>query len=316
MYKKIISLSLTIVTCFLLASCKSEVVESQKVAGYSYETLQLDGKKVTQHLSKSPEKVLVIGEKNAERMSYFGLEDKIAGLAYLESANEKDIKYPVISKEWTSKESVIQLKPDLIYGISTVFQDDRLGDFSFWNKQNIAVGTTSNYTTGISPEAFHGEIEEFGQIFNITEKTTKFINNQKEEIETIIKESKGKLSEESILFIASDGRGNYYYYPANYHLVDDITHDLDANYLDLGEELITLSPETLIKLNPEKIIFTKFMAIDEKDSWLENPALNKVSAIQNKEILTLSYDDVIRGNENLSRSYKNISEFLKADKND
>lgn len=314
MYKKVFSLLSIIVPCFLLFGCKETQEEVKEKAGYSYETYDLSGQKSQQHLIKEPEKVLVIGEKNAERLLSFDLGEKIASLAYLETVDNEKIKdIPILSKEWPSKEAVLELKPDLIYGISTVFQDDRLGDFSFWNKQGIGIGTTSNYQIGVSPEQFFDEIKELGEIFNIEDQTNQFIDEEKESITKVIDDSKGKLTKDSVLFIASDGRGNYYYYPENYHLVDDIMLDLKANYLDLGDELITLSHESVIDLNPDRIIFTSFMGDEkkqEKDPWLTHSSLSQVKAIKNEQVLEVSYDDVIRGNENLGETYQVISDFL------
>ena len=85
MNKKAVKLSLIIVSCFLLIGCQSKINKTSELKGYSFETLTLEGNVSKQHLEKVPEKVLVIGEKNAERMIYFGIEDRIAGLAYLES---------------------------------------------------------------------------------------------------------------------------------------------------------------------------------------------------------------------------------------
>ena len=294
--------------------CEAKPEEIKREVSYVYETYTLGGEKVKQELNNVPEKVLVIGEKNAERLMYFGLEEQIASLAYLETVDNDKIKnISVLSKEWPLKESVLQLKPDLIYGVSTVFQKDRLGDFSFWNKQGIAIGTTSNYEIGVSPNQFYDEIREMGDIFQITEKTDSFINMQKEHIDKTIESSKGHLSNDSVLFIASDGRGNYYYYPDNYHLVDDVLRDLEGNYMDLGDQLITLSHESLLDLNPDRIIFTSFMdgeTVNSTDGWLTHKAIKNVKAIKNKRILEVYYDDVIRGNENLSQVYQTVSEFL------
>ncbi|MFW7431073.1 ABC transporter substrate-binding protein [Vagococcus carniphilus] len=316
MYKKLlVSLSL-IVTCFIISGCHETTKADQSKDGYSFETLNLEGKKVEQHVKKSPNKVLVIGEKNAERLIYFGLEEKIDKLAYLESVNNKKIKgISVLAKEWPSKEAVVKAKPDLIYGISTAFQKDRLGDFNFWNEQGIAIGTTSNYKNGISLDNYFLEIEELGHIFNMNQKTDRFIKEQKESIKKVTDQKK-KVGRESILFVASDGRGNYYYYPDEYSLVDEVVRELDGNYLDLGEEVVNLSYESLIKINPEKIIFTSFMASEGgKDSlkWLEHDSLKNVAAIKNKEILEMNYDDVIRGNENISNVYQEIYDFLKVE---
>lgn len=315
MLKKIAINVFLIVSCFVFSGCHTQSEANNKSVdkGYNFNTLTLEGEKVTQHVSKSPEKVLVIGEKNAERLIYFGLEERIESVAYLESNDNKKIKdIPILAKEWPSKESVVTLKPDLIYGISTAFQKDRLGDFSFWNDQHIAIGTTSNYKNGISPANYFSEIKELGDIFNIEKTTTNFIKEQKRNIEKLTKNQQ-EISADKVMFIASDGRGNYYYYPDEYSLVDDVVCDLGGNYLDLGDQVLTLSHESLMKINPDRIIFTTFMksASDESGmKWLEDSSLKNVTAIKQNKLLEVNYDDAIRGNENISNLYQEINHFL------
>ena len=59
----------------------------------------------------------------AELMIEFGLQDRVVGVGYLDqsfSKYEDEIsKMPVMSKSWPSVESIIALKPDIIYAMSS-----------------------------------------------------------------------------------------------------------------------------------------------------------------------------------------------------
>ncbi len=92
-----------------------------------------------------------------------GEEERIVGLAYLDksfSDYESQIKnLPIITDMWPSKESILELKPDLIISMSSAFQKDRIGDISFWNERGIPVLAGINYTIGRTIDSFFDDMD-------------------------------------------------------------------------------------------------------------------------------------------------------------
>ena len=81
-----------------------------------------------------------------------------------------------------------------------------------------------------------------------------------------------------------------------------------------GEIQIELSDEIIIKNNPDKIIIAEFQSKDKDkviDSLLNNKNLQSVNAIKNNEVFLIDYTSAVRGDIEISNTYKTLSTFLK-----
>ena len=133
--------------------------------------------------NKCPEKVVCTNQTQTELLLYFGLDKYIAGMAYLDGEIRDDLKpqYEALKaagkeltvKGYPSKETVLALEPDFIFGWRSAFADEALGDVSEWH--NMGVGTmvlrcSNNTVPERNLEAVLADIEDIGKIFNIEEK--------------------------------------------------------------------------------------------------------------------------------------------------
>ncbi len=161
MLKKKASILLAIALCFTALTACSQKDTTQNIISNSSSgsvenisqqnkhyplTLSIyddKGNEMQQTIEKEPQRIVVVGQGFAEWMIGLGEEKRIVGLAYLDksfSEYEAQIKnLPIITDMWPSKESILELKPDLIISMSSAFQKDRLGDISFWNERGIPV---------------------------------------------------------------------------------------------------------------------------------------------------------------------------------
>ncbi len=98
---------------------------------------------------KKPEKVVCTNQTQTELMLYFGLDEYIAGTAYLDGTIRDDLlaQYDALKaagkeltvKGYPTKEVVLALEPDFIFGWRSAFADKSLGDVSEWH--NLGVKT-------------------------------------------------------------------------------------------------------------------------------------------------------------------------------
>ncbi|MGX7013266.1 ABC transporter substrate-binding protein [Vagococcus silagei] len=319
MSKKFSTLTLTILLCFSLVACKSETSKAKTSQGLTYEIYDTGGKKITQDLTKTPTKVTVIGQSIAEMMAYFDLENRIQSISYLEDqtiTNKKLKDIPVLAKLWPTKEVLIAQDTDLIYSLTTAFDDDRIGSIDEWNTQGVPVVTTSNYAIGKSIPNYLDEIRLMGKLFQIENKTNKFIETQEKREQKIKEQSKALNTQPSVLLIATDGRGHYYYYPRNFSLVDEMVEGSGGKYLELSDTYLEISLEAVIKDNPDYILFTAFQSDNQEDylkSLLNNQNLQNVTAIKNKALLEIDYIQATRGDMNYMDLYEKIGHFIQPD---
>ncbi len=137
---------------------------------------------------KCPQRVVCTNQTQTELLLYFGLDEYIVGTSYLDGTIREDLlpQYEALKaagkeltvKGYPSKEVVLALEPDFIFGWRSAFAEDQLGDVSEWHK--MGVGTMilrcSNNTAPVRDlEAVLADIADIGKIFNIEEKTNAYI---------------------------------------------------------------------------------------------------------------------------------------------
>lgn len=334
MFKKI-SILLAIVLCFLALTACSQKDTTQNVVSNSSSdrgestsqqnkhyplTLSIyddKGNEMEQTIEKEPKRIVVIGQGFAEWMIGLGEEKRIVGLAYLDksfSEYEDQIKsLPIITDMWPSKESILELQPDLIISMSSAFQKDRLGDISFWNERGIPVLAGINYTIGRTIDGFFNDIDNLGKVLNIEEKANAFVNEQKEKISEIQTKAAQANDRPKILLLGTSGDTTYYYGPS-LCLIDEMIEGAGGEYIKVSEETyVDMSEESILSVNPDKIIITGFQKSDSEaliNKYLLNPKLKNATAIKTGNVKVVEYTTAVRGSLGLSELYMDVAEFI------
>lgn len=275
------------------------------------------GNEMEQTIEKKPQRIVVIGQGFAEWMIGLGEEKRIVGLAYLDksfSEYEDQIKsLPIITDMWPSKESILELQPDLIISMSSAFQKDRLGDISFWNERGIPVLAGINYTIGRTMDGFFDDINNLGKVLNIEEKTNAFVNEQKEKISEIQTKAAQANDKPKILLLGTSGDTTYYYGPS-LCLIDEMIEGAGGEYIKVSEETyVDMSEESILSVNPDKIIITGFQKSDSEaliNKYLLNPKLKNATAIKTGNVKVVEYTTAVRGSLGLSELYMDVAEFI------
>lgn len=335
MFKKKISILLAIILCFsALTACSqkdsTQNIESNLSSDSGESTSQQNkhypltlsiyddkGNQMEQTIEKEPQRIVVIGQGFAEWMIGLGEEKRIVGLAYLDksfSEYEEQIKsLPIITDMWPSKESILELEPDLIISMSSAFQKDRLGDISFWNERGIPVLAGINYTIGRTIDGFFDDINNLGKVLNIEEKTNAFVDEQKEQISEIQTKAAQANDRPKILLLGTSGDTTYYYGPS-LCLIDEMIEGAGGEYIKVSEETyVDMSEESILSVNPDKIIITGFQKSDSEaliNKYLLNPKLKNATAIQTGNVKVVEYTTAVRGSLGLSELYMDVAEFI------
>lgn len=245
---------------------------------------------------KAPERVLTTNQTTTELMLDLGLEDKLIGTCYLdnpisEKVKDKYAKIPVVSEKYPTKEQVLSLNPDFIFGWKSVFADKTLGDVNEWIgrgtntfAQRNTVKSVGNYTV----ENLFKDIDDLGTIFNIKDKTDKYIQDNKDRLSKIEEKTNSIDKKKTTLILESEEKGDFRLYGKN-DLVSDMA--LKAGLENLGEESGTVSLENIVSLNPDTILLIHDG--DGKDIhdpeiakiFTSNEALKNVTAVKNNAIV-------------------------------
>ncbi|MBQ1466221.1 MAG: ABC transporter substrate-binding protein [Eubacteriaceae bacterium] len=280
---------------------------------------------------KCPERVICTNQTQTELMLYFGLDEYIVGTAYLDGAVRADLKaqYDALvaaGKELTvkgypSKEVVLALEPDFIFGWRSAFAENALGDVTEWNEKGVGtmiLRCSNNTAEKRDIEAVLADIADIGAIFNIEDKTDAYIQQAREMMERIEK----KVAEQEKPFTAiiiEPYDGTFYCWGSN-TLTGALVVAAGAEYAlpDGGD----LTVEDIVNLNPDVIIIDYMeeegLTTDEcetkaLETIVGQAALAEVSAVANGKVMAVNLTDVYGGGVRMVPSVELMFQFMYGD---
>lgn len=260
------------------------------------------------------ERVVVLGQSAIELLLELEMGDKIVGVAYFDNLPDsiERLKLPILSNNWTDKETILTLKPDLIYAMEAAFRTDRIGSQEFWNSRGVKTFIVDNYKEEKSFENYCADIYKTGELFNIQYQTDIIL---KRIAETRKQRSKRRIDHpQRVLHLSFIGNNQMYYYPPGMCLIDEIIADCGGTFIDLGDKSFIISTEAIIESQPDKIIITQFREQSGESismKLINDRILRHLPAIKDKKMIEVDYTQAIRGATDMEKIYTKIYNFLK-----
>ncbi|MDR2270217.1 MAG: ABC transporter substrate-binding protein [Sphingobacterium sp.] len=260
-------------------------------------------------------RIVVLGQAPLEILLKLGYKDKIVGIGYLDQPEAlKDFSdLPIMAVGWPDKESVLSLKPDLIFALESAFRSNKTGDVQFWEDRGVRTCVLDNYKVDKNLENLRNDLKRTGKLFGIESKTNPLIQQNRN-----ISRKYANLKTESpkrVLHLSYTGTADtYYYYPPTMCLIDEIISDCGGEYIDLGPNYFIIPLETIIRSDPDKIIITWFRRqnkVNITQKICANPFLQHLKVIKDRQIIEVDYTQAIRGTYDMEPIYCSISNFLK-----
>lgn len=279
-----------------------------------------------------PQKVVCTNQSQTELLLYFGLDEYIAGTAYLDGAVRADLQaqYDALKdagkeltvKGYPAKEVVLALEPDFIFGWRSAFAENSLGDVTEWH--DLGVGTmilrcSNNTVAERNLDAVLADIADIGTIFDIEDKTNAYIESAKALLETVQAKVGSLEAPLTAIVIEPMGEGSWYCWGAN-TLTGSLAISAGAVYgcPDGGD----LSVEDIINLNPDVIILdymeeegvsTEECEANAIATITSVDALAEVTAVANGKIMAVNLTDVYGGGVRMVPSVEAMFNFMYAD---
>ena len=277
---------------------------------------------------KRPEKVVCTNQTQTELLLYFGLDDVIAGMAYLDGEIREDLKaqYDALAadgkeltvKGYPSKETVLALEPDFIFGWRSAFAEDQLGDVSEW--ADLGVGTmilrcSNNTAEKRDLDAVLADIADIGAIFDIEDKTDAYIADARALMDEVAAKVDSLDAPLTAIIVEPFG-GTFYCWGSN-TLTGALVVAAGTEYAlpDGGD----LSLEDIVNLNPD-VIIVDYMDDEELTpeesranaiaSIMDEAALAEVPAVKNGKVMAVNLTDVYGGGIRMVPSVEAMFNFI------
>ena len=326
--KRILGLAtIGLVFSLALAGCtgssKGNTASKNTEEGYpvTISTYNQSGKEFQETFESKPKRVISTNQTTTEIMLDLDLQDSLVGTSFMDSPilprlEDKYKNINVLSETYPSKEAVLALNPDLIIGWKSVFSDKNLGSVESWNEKGVKTFIQRN--SGISKEQtlddVYYDINDIGKIFNIEEKSTKYVDDMKERINNISEKIKSVKEPMKVLVIEGEGENKYRVYGPK-TLVSDMVSK--AGGTNVAKESGSVGVENIIEMNPDAIVLIHYLNQNkdnkEEKALLENPALKNVTAIKENKIIYTPLSETYAGGARTVEGIERIAKGLYPD---
>lgn len=252
-----------------------------------------------------PKRVVTMNQHTTEIMIELGLTNSLVGTAWLDDqvlpAYEKAYKsVPVAAKEYPSKEKLLSLNPDFVYGgYESAFaaKDGRTRDDlkgagidTRLNQENCTDGSTS------MDDVFR-EIEEVGRTFGVPDRARKWTAGARTTLATTAAGLKGV---EPVPVFVYDSGDKTAFTAGGAGIGNDMIERAGGRnvFADLDKSFGDATWEQVVARKPEVVVIYDYGATtvaQKKKRLLDDPVLKDVPAIRNKRFAVLPLSDAVLG---------------------
>ncbi|WP_424982542.1 ABC transporter substrate-binding protein [Maritalea sp. S77] len=273
------------------------------------ETIEYESCGVPVTIEKAPTRAITLNQQATEVMLALGLEDQMAGTAYLEDEIPAQWqaayqKVPVISDKYPAKEVVLIEEPDFLFaGFVSAFAEKNVGTQEEWNERGVATYLVNASCDQYNPKnvpvttaPILKDIEVIGKIFGVEDRAAKLIAETSARIEKVQTLNPG--AGRSAFFYDSDADPVYTAGccggPALLMRIlglKSITEDIEGRWVNVGWEHVVQHDPELIVIND-----AVWSTAAEKIEKLKNdPVLSDLDAVKNERFLIIPFSQTVLG---------------------
>jgi iron complex transport system substrate-binding protein len=291
--------SLFLMATLLLSACSAEEAKTAEVKNEQTkqtEKIVIDNEGFVLEYEEAPKRAISLNQHVTEIMLALGLEDSMAGTAFLdneiyEPLQEAYDQVPVLAEQYPSKEQVISVEADFLYGgwesafneknIATREELKELGIASYLQSSSVKAAPTL--------EDIFTDIRNIAKIFRIEDRGDELIDQMNREIEGItsqlpeVKKPVDVLvydSGDTDVFTATQNFMNTLVTMAGGH---NVFGDVEGNWA-------TVSKEDAVERQPDVIVVIDYgsTTVEQKIEFLKkDAALSQTPAVQNERFVIL-----------------------------
>ena len=275
---------------------------------------------VTTEYTAEPQRVVANNQGTANLLIRLGLADKLVGVAAVYGPAPEDVAeqfnaVPVIAEGYASKEAVLGVDLDFVAGRGDLFVD---GDYGVGTTEELASAGIASYIThvgetGANFQSFLTDIDNLGVIFNVQDKAAELKAYYQDYVAALQSDERwaGKTTKMAEVSWIEDGMP-VFGSAATESLqneafamigLDNINEDCDGSQVSI---------ETIIAEDPEVIVLFDYEGGPDMDEMIQslydNAALQDISAIKNKKVISLDFNAIYGGSGDLYTAMSDLAD--------
>lgn len=289
-----------------LAACGSTPEPAERTeapaAGFPY-TVTNCGVRTT--FEAPPKRVVTMNQHVTEIMIELGLAKSLVGTAWLDDAVLPAYKkaydsVPVVAKEYPSKEKLLAVDPDFVYGgYASAFAAkdgrtrDDLGDSGIDTRLNLENCPEG----GTSMDDLFVEIKEVGRTFGVAGRAAKWTADARA---TLAATAAGLKDVKPVPVFVYDSGDKTAFTAGGAGIGNELIERAGGRnvFADLDKSFGDATWEQVVARKPEAIVIYDYgstTVAQKKKRLLEDPVLRDVPAIRNKRFAVLPLSDAVLG---------------------
>ena len=319
-------LFVTLVTALLLVACGSSAqptsdnVIPTEVAAFTPVTIEVcattsgsDSDISVSTLSftydEPPKRAVTLNQHATEIMLALGLEERMVGTAYIDDEILKEYqevynKVAVLADEYPSREVLLSVEPDFVYGgFSSAFRDTAAGP----QEQLKSLGIGSYLTSAICRESadslddVYTDIRNIAKIFGVVDRGEALVSGLESEIAQI--KSALKSADRPLRMFLYDSGDAAPYTSVCCSMFTALAESVGGKNIfdDVGGRWSTVNWEEVIARDPEVIVLTDAVwssSQEKKDLLLNTAAYADITAVKNQRFVVLNFTSLVPGIRN------------------
>ncbi|MGW5850221.1 ABC transporter substrate-binding protein [Streptomyces sp. NPDC055254] len=252
-----------------------------------------------------PRRAVTMNQHATEVLLALGLEDRIAGSAYLDDAvlpayRPAYDKIKVLAREYPSQEVLLGADPDFVYGgYASAFDKAQGRDREGLGKAGINTRLNVEYCTEgpVGLDVLKTEITEVARTFGVPERGARLIEEEQRRVDAVAARVKDKAR--PTVFVYDSGEGSAFTSGGRGIGTEIISLAGGANvFADLDDTFGDVAWEKVIERKPEVVLIYDYggTTVDaKKQRLLNDPALAEVPAVKNRRFVVLPLSSAVLG---------------------
>lgn len=265
-----------------------------------YRAVSIDNCGYDQTLRAAPQRIVAIKSTTVELLLALGLRDRIVGTAFTDGPVPTKWKAQAaglrsLSDHFPSEESVLALKPDLVYsGWESAFTPqgvgarDELTTLGIASYVQPAACRSADEPTRLTFPQLFGEFEQAGRILGVQDRADALVARQRKELAAITPDSRGLTalwysSGDATPYVgAGTGAPQMVMSAAG---LTNVAADVKQSWASLGwESIVAADPDVIVLIDADwNTAKAKIQALES------NPATARLSAVRNHRYLELPF---------------------------
>lgn len=307
-----------ILATFLLAACgtddakkdntpvngssQTEDQASEEVAEFPLTLTDAVGNDIT--LEQAPETIVSMIPSNTEILFALGLNDEIVGVNDWDNYPEEALEKEKIGGMEFNVEKIVSMTPDVVFAHESMLGTGEEG-LQQLRDAGINVFVVKN---AADFEQTYETIKTIGQATGKTEEAAKIIEDMKAKVEEVLAKT-AKVENEKRVFIETSDVPEIYA-PGKNTFMQQILDMIGAENVVTEEDWVMISPEEIVKQNPDVIIVMYSYVPDIVESVKKRDGFSDITAVKEERVVQVDENLTSRTGPRLALGLEEIAKAI------